>query len=173
MESKKHHNRPDLTGEHPYGDAGQLILLITFVVTIVLNSFILDYYDPLRNAIPLLIRIILGASLLIISLYLSAVSLQIVFGERHENSVVFQRKVYSRVRHPMYLGSILCFLAFAIVFPSLPATIMFTVIVLFYNHIAKYEEKLLINKFGKRYRLYMERVPRWIPRIFPLKLSKE
>jgi protein-S-isoprenylcysteine O-methyltransferase Ste14 len=43
------------------------------------------------------------------------------------------------------------------------AGIVVIVIIIFYNYIARYEEKLLTEKFGTEYEEYMKQVPRWIP----------
>jgi hypothetical protein len=37
------------------------------------------------------------------------------------------------------------------------------IIVIFYYYISKYEEKLLLKKFGTEYKKYMKRVPMFIP----------
>jgi hypothetical protein len=51
-------------GEHPLGDAGQLILLGVFLVIWILDSFVLQQSTFLSEYIPLVIRlIILGAAL--------------------------------------------------------------------------------------------------------------
>ena len=36
---KKHDERPDLTGEHPFGDMGQLILLVIFILVLIADIF--------------------------------------------------------------------------------------------------------------------------------------
>jgi len=36
---------------------------------------------------------------------------------------------------------------------------------LFLHSISRYEEKLLVARFGKKYEDYMKQVPMWIPRI--------
>ena len=42
--SRRHHeNRDDLVGEHTFGDMGQLILLVIFLVVWVADSFFLHY----------------------------------------------------------------------------------------------------------------------------------
>jgi len=73
--------------------------------------------------------------------------------------------IYSRVRHPSYLGLILIYFGLAlgpgIVWMLIPA-VTFTVLTCL---TAIKEEKLLKEKFGKEYEEYMSRVPwRFIPK---------
>lgn len=42
------HGRDDLTGEHKFGDMGQLIIVILFFIVWVLDSFVFKYYFPQR-----------------------------------------------------------------------------------------------------------------------------
>ena len=48
---------------------------------------------------------------------------------------------------------------------SLFATIIWLIIIAFYYFISKYEEKLLLEEFGKDYEDYIKEVPMLIPRI--------
>ena len=56
--SKRHENREDLAGEHIWGDAGQIILLLIFLVIWVIDSFVLTYSTFLSNYVPLYFRIL-------------------------------------------------------------------------------------------------------------------
>jgi hypothetical protein len=40
---RRHENREDLVGEHPFGDAGQLIFLIVFLALWALDSFVFRF----------------------------------------------------------------------------------------------------------------------------------
>jgi protein-S-isoprenylcysteine O-methyltransferase Ste14 len=58
----------------------------------------------------------------------------------------------------LYLGFLLCF-------PSLAAAAVWLIIIAFYWFVARYEEKLLLEKFGPEYEHYMREVPMFLPRI--------
>jgi protein-S-isoprenylcysteine O-methyltransferase Ste14 len=58
----------------------------------------------------------------------------------------------------MYLGIIILSL-------SIISFAIWIFIIIFYYSMAKYEESLLIEKFGKEYKDYMKDVPMFIPRI--------
>lgn len=77
--------------------------------------------------------------------------------------MVITTDIYSVLRHPMYLGSILIFLSLAVLSLSLIAAVIFIAVVIFYYFLCRYEEKVLIEKLGKEYTNYMKKVPMLIP----------
>ena len=158
-----HENRDDLAGEHRFGDAGQLILLITFLAVWVLDSFIFRYSIFVVQYISSYIRIITGVALLIMSLFLVREGMRIVFGEKREKPAVITEGVFGRMRHPLYLGSILFYVGLWSFTLSLFSALLIVIIVGFYHFIARYEEKLLVAKFGEEYERYIRSVPMWIP----------
>jgi protein-S-isoprenylcysteine O-methyltransferase Ste14 len=164
LKVKKHDERPDLTGEHPLGDLGQLILLIIFLVVWVVDIFFFKFSEVDYLNIPKWIYFPIGAVILVLGFILARKSMKMIFGTKRNKPEVVNDKIYKRIRHPMYLGAILFYLGVTILMYSLPLFLMFVIIFLFYNFIAKHEEKLLINQFGDSYVSYMKKVRRWIPR---------
>jgi protein-S-isoprenylcysteine O-methyltransferase Ste14 len=158
----RHGDRKDLAGEHKYGDLGQLILLIIFMVVWVLDSFVFEF-TLLNEYVPLFIRLPLGILFIIFSGLLAAKGLKTVFGEKREKPRVITTGVFSIVRHPIYLASILFYFGMIMFSVSFLAIVVLVFIKLFYHYISKYEEKLLITKFGKEYQDYMKKVPMLIP----------
>lgn len=73
---------------------------------------------------------------------------------------------FARVRNPLYLGNILLWLGFA-VSARLPwlVPIILVLLLLEYHAIIRWEERLLETRIGASYRHYMQRVPRWVPRL--------
>ncbi|NOQ25689.1 MAG: hypothetical protein GQ564_10050 [Bacteroidales bacterium] len=164
MKIKKHEARPDLTGEHPLGDLGQLILLIVFIFVWIVDIFFINLTETQYLNLSLSIRIPIGIIILITGFYLAFKSMKLVFGTKRKQAEVIRDKVYDKIRHPMYLGALLFYLGITILMYSIPLFITFIVIFIFYNFIAKYEERLLIKRFGEDYANYMKRVRRWIPK---------
>lgn len=160
---KHHENREDLTGEHAFGDAGQVILLLVFLVVWITDSFIIQYSTFVSAHIPLIARISLATAVLCIGGYLAKTSHDIIFKEVRKEPCVVTWGVFGRVRHPLYLAAMLFYLGMLLFTFSIIAGIVVIVIIIFYNYIARYEEKLLIEKFGTEYEEYIKRVPRWIP----------
>ena len=160
-----HSHRVDLVGEHPFGDTGQLILLLVFLAVWVMDSFILRFSTFGAEYVSLIVRLPLGILVLIVAGYLALQGMKVVFGEERSEPMVIKEGVFNFVRHPVYLGCILFYIALAIFSLSLSASVICITIVVFYHYIAKYEEKLLLLKFGSEYEKYMKSVPMWIPRL--------
>jgi protein-S-isoprenylcysteine O-methyltransferase Ste14 len=159
------HQRSDLAGEHTFGDAGQLILACLFMVIWVGDTFILKYTTFLNHNVPNAIRIPLGIVLLFVSAYLAGKGLSIVFGEKREKPGVIRKSVFGVIRHPIYLSEILLYLGLLMMSFSLAAAFVWCIAILFLHYISKYEERLLLARFGEEYKLYMRDVPMWVPRL--------
>jgi len=162
---KSHEHRSDLAGEYRWGDVGQLLLLVIFIIGMVSDLFILNISRSWQNVIPWYYRVIIFVPLFLISGYLAQSGLKRVFKEERKELEVIRSGVFGVVRHPIYLGSILMFLSFNILSLSIVALIIWFVIIVFYYYLCRYEEKLLIGKLGKKYRDYMNEIPMLIPRI--------
>ena len=159
-----HADREDLVGEHPLGDAGQIILLIVFLALWAFDSFVFRFSTFLAASVPLLIRLALTGSTLAVGFYLGKKSMRIVFTEKRDSPQVIKKELYSHIRHPMYLAMILFYVALFFATLSLLSFALGILIFLFYNYIAAYEEKLLEKKLGQDYVEYKNKVPRWFPR---------
>ena len=165
MQKKDHKHRQDLAGEHPFGDAGQVLLACLFAATWVADTFFFRFTTLFNGYMPLGARLPLAALLLIVSGYLAKRGLTIVFGEKGVKPAVIRKSVFSVVRHPVYLSEILFFLGFLILSLSLAAAAVWVVAIAFLHFIAKYEEKLLLARFGDDYEKYLLEVPMWLPRL--------
>ena len=158
-------HRHDLVGEHPFGDTGQLILLVVFLVVWIADSFIFRVSIFAAKYVSLFIRIPLGAAILLVSGYLAKAGMSAVFGEERQGPVLIHKGVFNLVRHPVYLGCILFYLGLLVLTLSAVAGSIWISIVVFYHYISKYEERLLLKEFGTEYEEYIKRVPMWIPRL--------
>ena len=163
---QRHAKREDLIGEHPSGDMGQIILLVIFLAVWIIDSFLIKYSTFLANTIPLYIRIPVAVFVLFVGLYLAKKSTDIIFKTIREEPSVVNHGVFSKVRHPMYLAALLFYVGLFLFTLSMISFIIFIIIFLFYNFIAKHEEKMLTDKFGKDYTNYMENVSRWFPKFY-------
>jgi protein-S-isoprenylcysteine O-methyltransferase Ste14 len=73
--------------------------------------------------------------------------------------------LYSLVRHPLYFGNFLVFLAFVLLFKSLVFTLFASVLYCFYyERIMLAEEQFLEGQYGAQYRAWAAAVPAVIPR---------
>lgn len=151
-------------GEHPWGDAGQLILLGLFLIVWVGDSFFLRKSTFLSYFVPLTIRIVILALTLIIGVYLFKSGHVVVSHDQRLTGVVLSG-AFRYVRHPLYLGSFLVYIGLAVSTASIFSLTLLIVIFFFYNYIASYEEKLLEGRFGDEYRQYKKITGKWVPRI--------
>lgn len=110
--------------------------------------------------IPFLIHVPLGIIIIILGFYLMQKAHVVV--EPGEPGVV-STGVFARVRHPMYLGSILLYVGGMIATISMLTLIPVVIIIIVYNYLASYEEQKLEEKFGDEYREYKKKVRKWIP----------
>jgi protein-S-isoprenylcysteine O-methyltransferase Ste14 len=73
---------------------------------------------------------------------------------------------FAFVRNPLYLGNILLWVGFALSAHLLwLAPIIVGLLAFEYHAIVRWEETLLAERLGDPYRRYMQRVPRWLPRL--------
>lgn len=151
-------------GEHPFGDAGQLILLGLFLLIWIADSFIFHYSTFLATQIPLYIRLTIFSILFGTSLYLFK-SGHVVVSHDHKPIEVVSNGAFHFVRHPLYLASLLTYFGFAILTASIISFLLIFGFFIFYNYIAGYEEKLLLGKYGEAYRQYQQKTGKWFPRL--------
>jgi len=151
-------------GEHFFGDSGQLVLLVLFLLIWVVDSFFLRISTFLSDDISLLIRLVILSLALIAAVYLIRSGHAVVSHGQH-SSVVISTGAFQYVRHPLYLGSIMFYLGLAVSTASLFSLVLVGLIFVFYNFIASYEEKLLEDRFHEEYRNYKKRTGKWLPLI--------
>ena len=151
-------------GEHPLGDAGQLILFGVFMVVWILDSFVLNRSTFLSKYIPLVIRLLILGVALSSAFYLFKSGHVVVTHDQRPTEVV-SSGAFQYVRHPLYLGSIFVYIGLTVSTASLFCLGLLVVAILFYNYIAAYEEKLLETKFGETYIAYENKTGKWVPGI--------
>ncbi len=153
----------DSHGEHPYGDAGQLILLGIFLIVWAGDSFFLHLSTFLTDYLPWYIRLIFWVSCLAAAAFLIKSSHGIVSHSQRSRGLV-STGAFKYVRHPLYLGCLLFFLGLALATASLFSLVLWVAICIFYNYLASYEEKLLKARFGESYIIYQGHTGKWLPR---------
>jgi protein-S-isoprenylcysteine O-methyltransferase Ste14 len=157
--------RDDLTGEHPSGDAGQIIFALLFLGIWIADSFFLKYTTQLNDIFPALVRKPVGIALLCLSAYCAWSGLRIVFGEVRQTPSVIRKGVFGVVRHPIYLSEVLLYLGLFLLNMSLAAAAVLLGAAAFLYYLSRYEERLLLKRFGDNYRSYVRDVGMWLPRL--------
>jgi protein-S-isoprenylcysteine O-methyltransferase Ste14 len=166
---ENNHGRDDLTGEHKLGDAVQIVILVLFLSVWILDNFFFKFTAFLNNYIPLAVQISLGVIFLALALYIARSGMNIVFSEVRETPGVIRKGAFKFVRHPIYLSEILFYLGLLMFRTSLAAAFIWILAIVFFVFIAKYEEKLLLARFGEDYRAYMRDVGMYFPRLWKQK----
>ena len=157
--------REDLTGEYAWGDAGQMIFAILFFLVWIIDSFFLHYTNQLNDVIPRPVRIPVGVVLICLAAWCAYSGLKIVFGEVRETPSVIRKGVLKYMRHPMYFSEVMLYLGLFLLNMSLAAGGVGVAAAFFLYYLSRYEERLLLNRFGDDYRAYMNDVGMWIPRL--------
>jgi len=151
-------------GEHPFGDAGQLILLCFFLAVWLVDSFLIQKTTFLSEHVPLYVRLVIMALSPIAAACLFKSGHGVVSDDSRPAGVV-STGAFRYVRHPLYLAGILFYPGLAVSTASLFSLALLAMIFIFYNHIASFEERLLLEKFGESYETYKKKTGRWVPRI--------
>jgi protein-S-isoprenylcysteine O-methyltransferase Ste14 len=151
-------------GEHPYGDLGQIIILLGFLVIWILDSFVLKFSIFLTPYVPLFIRLIFAGFILLLAICLLRSGHRAISDEVLSSPRLLTDGAFARVRHPLYLASLLFYVFLIVITLSLISLFVFVGIFIFYNIIATYEDKFLEQKFGQEYLKYKKNTPKWIPR---------
>jgi len=74
--------------------------------------------------------------------------------------------LYRHIRHPIYLGETLRNLGFVMIPSSLYGILLIAMATIFLLFRIKFEEKMLIDKFGEEYREYQRNTKKLIPYIY-------
>ena len=165
MSTKKHTEHPHLTGEHRWGDTGQLILLVMFLGIWITDSFIFHYSTFLVEVVSNYIRVPIAAVVLIAGWYLARGGMKAVFGTARENPEVISTGVFRIVRHPIYTGALLFYLGAILMTMSLASAALWLLIIAFYIYICRYEEYLLTEEFGNDYLEYKKKTGMLFPKL--------
>ena len=160
----EHEQRPDVAGEHPLGDFFQGLFFLLFLAVTITDRLFIKTHTLIYPFFPLWARILAATFIFILAWKLAVGGLRTVFGDIREKPVVINDDAFSQSRHPIYLGAILLYLALVVLSLSLIGAALWIIIILYYHYLARYEEKLMIKKFGEDYRKYMQQVPMWLPR---------
>jgi protein-S-isoprenylcysteine O-methyltransferase Ste14 len=161
--------RHGLGAEHPLCDRIQLVMLILFFIVWGVDSlsFFIFVYSTVIFDIIAFPALLVGVSVILgLSFYLVSKSHKAVLEQIHDPPELVDSGVYAWVRHPMYLGILLFCLAFLFISISLASLVIWLGFFIFYDRMATYEERSLIELLGEQYAAYQKRVSKWLPRVY-------
>ncbi|MFQ5979259.1 MAG: methyltransferase family protein [Candidatus Heimdallarchaeota archaeon] len=156
----------EIQREHPLNHHFQLTAAIVFLVVWLADSFVLEWSTFPSESVPLILRLVLASVVFVVALILAIKSHETIFGEGEEPDQVIDTGIMGSVRHPMYLGSMLVYVALFLTTLSIICLLLFGIAFLGYNKMASFEEQQLEKLFGADYRQYKNRVKKWVPKIY-------
>jgi protein-S-isoprenylcysteine O-methyltransferase Ste14 len=151
------------------------IFNITSIVTLLIAFLSMNFWDwiyfitqpALIQPVFLLLGVISGLAGVILAMKASSViDVSTVADMRTDRKAeLITDGIYSRIRHPLYLATILVFSALALVYPF-PVVIVFSLSLIGYTMIGAYfEERKLLKHYGDEYIEYMKTAGFILPRI--------
>jgi len=87
-----------------------------------------------------------------------------VLHKAQKEGTVATTGLYSKMRHPQYVGFVLIMFGFLLMWPTILTIAMFPVLLYMYYRLGKSEESDSIQAFGDEYREYVKRTPAFIPK---------
>ena len=163
------------TGMSRGKEQGEPHFLFTLLVGLtVLTAFLLPFFASRKLtviAIPTVFRYV-GAILLITSLAFRVIAIRTlkrqfsIYVAIQENHQLITTGLYSRIRHPIYLGAVLSLLGMELVFPTLLGFIFVAIYSILLIHRMAREETLLLKHFGSAYEEYLSKSFRLIPKVY-------
>ncbi len=85
--------------------------------------------------------------------------------ETHRADTIVTEGIYSKVRHPQYLGAMLSHIGISLLLSQLYALLVTPIIILRDFIACRKEERELIREYGERYQRYRKQVPMLLPRL--------
>lgn len=131
-----------------------------------LSFFVFGYSTVIFEALAFPVLFAGTLVFLCLSFYRVSKSHKAVLEQVHDTPELVDSGVYAWVRHPMYLGIMLFCLAFLFISVSLVSIVIWIGFFIFYDRMATYEEKSLIEILGEPYLAYQKRVSKWFPGLY-------
>lgn len=130
--------------------------------------FVIPLFTPyLSWKIPLL-HFLLGLAFLVPGGWLGLkgmTELTLEVSETHYPRKIITSGIYSRIRHPQYLGGFLSHIGMTLLLSSWFSLLCTPVVALVIYLLCRREERELVREFGDVYREYREKVPMFFPRL--------
>ena len=111
-----------------------------------------------------MVEMIVGYAIIALGVYLIAAGWRLVYQARNSGQLV-TGGLYAYMRHPQYTGLFLAIVGQLVHWPTLPGLVLAPGIFWLYFHLARKEERALIQTFGAEYEEYRRRTPMFWPGI--------
>ncbi|MFX1485442.1 MAG: methyltransferase family protein [Promethearchaeota archaeon] len=161
----------DRWGKEGYARVFKTTSIITFAIAFLSMNFwnwLYFFTEPtLIQPVLLLVGVILGLiGVVLTSLASRVISVSTVADMRTDRKAeLITDGIYSRVRHPLYLATLMVFAAFALIYPF-SVVIVFSLCMMVYTLIGAYfEERKLVKHYGADYLEYRKKAGFIIPKL--------
>jgi methanethiol S-methyltransferase len=138
-----------------------LFLLLLFNASIASDNFIVS-----KGLIRYMSFLSAAFGVIVIRLAFREYDLGSFIGLRNESSELKVTGVLSKIRHPIYAGTILIVIGYFFFTPNLPTLISVACIFCYLATGIWLEERKLVQRFGDQYRKYKKEVPMLFPRLW-------
>ncbi len=141
-----------------------VVLIAVLLIGAIIPSPLLITPDPMLFYAGLMITTM---GIFIIKRAFRNYSTKVFFGFKREesNAQLKTEGLQSKVRHPLYSGTILVFLGYFIYNPLLSSFVTLTALLVYLPVGIRLEERKLVKRFGQEYIEYKQNVPSIFPRI--------
>jgi len=159
------HNHEHRLGiEVPHSHLKQGLSAIIFTAVWLLDSLAFSFSTQLNDFVHWLVRLILFIIFFVVAFVFIRSSHNILFRQPENKDDLITNGILGHLRHPMYFGVILIYLACIFLSISLISIALWIIIIIIYDRLATFEEKQLEELFGQKYLDYKDKVSKWIPR---------
>jgi protein-S-isoprenylcysteine O-methyltransferase Ste14 len=158
----KHERRLGI--EAPHSHLKQGLSAIIFTTIWLLDSLVFSFSTQLNNCVPWFVRLILFIIVIIVAFVFIRSSHNILFRQPENMNDLITNGILGHVRHPMYFGVLLIYLACIFLSISMISIAVWIIVFIIYDRLANFEEKQLEELFGQKFLDYKQKVSKWIPR---------
>lgn len=143
-----------------------VIIALSFYESKLLISHYLPFWDNLVVSLLGIFILVIGGLIVIMGRYqLKQFGSGVLTIE--DNHQLITTGIFRYIRHPIYAGSIIGVFGFYFAFHSLIVLIVLTITYfIIFRHRLLFEEKMLVEEFGKDYREYMKQTKKLIPYLY-------
>jgi len=139
-----------------------LLSLAQYPATRWLTAFYLPHMISPPDAFLKIIRVA-GSVLFVVGAAVFLLCAGQVYYHKFAGKGVALGGLYSRIRHPQYLGLGLAGIGLSILWPRFLVVALWAIMATLYYLLAKDEERRMLGQFGEEYRRYMERTGMFLP----------
>lgn len=137
-----------------------------FLLIWILDTWVFSISIGLNVLLPYIIRLVLFIVILCSAFILMRISIKAIPKEKNSSNTLITSGTFRYVRHPVYFGILLIYIAFLFLSISLICMGFFIIVFIMYNKMANYEERVLEKLFGEKYLEYKRNVSKWFPNPF-------